>query len=106
VRSVAAADAWRSFERGETDLLDLRTGLERRLYGWPPGVKRVSLTRHILFPRGRDAIYLCQHANRSKLTGRRGAAEVEGGWPGWQAADLPIQRTAPAGGRDSNPGPR
>jgi rhodanese-related sulfurtransferase len=95
VRSVAAEDAWRSFQEGETELFDLRTQLERRRYGWPPGVKRVSLARHILFPHGPEAIYLCQHANRSKLTGWRGATEVAGGWPAWQAAGLPIQHTPP-----------
>jgi rhodanese-related sulfurtransferase len=94
VRSVAPSDAWRSFLEGETELLDLRTQLERRRYGWPPGVGRVSLARHVLLPRGPKAIYLCQHANRSKLTGWRGAAEVAGGWPAWEAAGLPVQRAS------------
>lgn len=38
-----------------------------------------------------EAMYLCQHANRSKLAGWRGAAEVAGGWLAWQAAGLPIE---------------
>jgi rhodanese-related sulfurtransferase len=92
VRSIAPADAWRAVQDGEAELFDLRTELERRRYGWPPGAKRVSLTRHIVFPRGQDAIYLCQHANRSKLTAWRGAAEVAGGWPAWRRAQLPIER--------------
>jgi rhodanese-related sulfurtransferase len=50
------------------------------------------LTRHIAWPGAANTIYLCQHANRSKLTAWRGAAEVAGGWPSWQAAGLPIER--------------
>jgi rhodanese-related sulfurtransferase len=79
-------------ERGEARLLDLRTELERRIYGHPPGAPRVSLLRHSLWPNGPKTIYLCQHANRSKLTGWHGAAEVRGGWPAWEAAGLPIER--------------
>jgi rhodanese-related sulfurtransferase len=92
VRSVEPADAWRAVQAGKAQLFDLRTELERRRYGWPPGAQRVSLTRHILFPRGPEAIYLCQHANRSKLTAWRGAGEVAGGWPAWREARLPIER--------------
>lgn len=93
IRSIAPERAWELVGRGEAQLLDLRTELERRRYGWPPGAPRVSLTRHVAWPGGADTIYLCQHANRSKLTARRGAAEVAGGWPAWQAAGLPIART-------------
>ena len=92
VRSVDPQEAWDAFQRGESQLLDLRTELERNRYGWPPGAPRVSLARHIAAPGGPEAIYLCQHANRSKLTGRRGAAEVAGGWPAWERAGLPVQR--------------
>jgi rhodanese-related sulfurtransferase len=92
IRSVAPERAWKQVAGGEAQLLDLRTERERRRYGWPPGVRRVSLTRHIAWPGPANAIYLCQHANRSKLTGWRGAAEVAGGWPAWQAARLPIER--------------
>lgn len=82
VRSVEPTDAWRAVHAGDAQLYDLRSELERRSYGWPPGIKRVSLARHILLPRGPGAIYLCQHANRSKLTGWRGAAEIAGMDPG------------------------
>jgi rhodanese-related sulfurtransferase len=91
LRSVSAEQAWDAVRRGDARLLDLRTELERRRYGWPPGAARVSLARHVLRPGGADTIYLCQHANRSKLTGRRGAAEVSGGWPAWVKAKLPIE---------------
>lgn len=94
VRSVSPSDAWRSLEAGQIELFDLRTEFERCRYGWPPGAERVSLARHMLFPKGPEAIYLCQHANRSKLTGWRGAAEVAGGWPAWEAAGLPIERAS------------
>jgi rhodanese-related sulfurtransferase len=92
IRSIAPEQAWKQVARGEAQLLDLRTELERRRYGWAPGVQRVSLTRHIAWPGGADTIYLCQHANRSKLAAWRGAAEVAGGWPAWEAAGLPIER--------------
>jgi rhodanese-related sulfurtransferase len=94
VRSVSPYQAWDAVRRGDARLLDLRTELERRRYGWPPGAPRVSLARHMLRPDAAYTIYLCQHANRSKLTGRRGAAEVTGGWPAWVKAKLPIDREA------------
>jgi rhodanese-related sulfurtransferase len=92
VPSVSPGQAWELVQRGDARLLDLRTELERNRYGWPPGAPRVSLARHIAWPGAANTIYLCQHANRSKLTAWRGAAEVAGGWPAWQAADLPIER--------------
>jgi ADP-ribose pyrophosphatase YjhB (NUDIX family)/rhodanese-related sulfurtransferase len=91
-RSIAPERAWELVRRGEARLLDLRTELERGRYGWPPGAPRVSLTRHVAWPGGANTIYLCQHANRSKLTARRGASEIAGGWSAWQAAGLPIER--------------
>ena len=94
IRSIAPEQASELVERGEARLLDLRTELERRRYGWPPGAPRVSLAKHVAWPEGPDTIYLCQHANRSKLTARRGAAEVAGGWPAWQAVGLAIERTS------------
>ncbi len=94
IRSIAPERAWEQVGRGEAQLLDLRTELERRRYGWPPGARRVSLSQARRVARAADTIYLCQHANRSKLTAWRGAAEVAGGWPAWQAAGLPIERTA------------
>jgi rhodanese-related sulfurtransferase len=46
----------------------------------------------LLNPEGEGAIYLCQHAVRSKLTLRAGAAEVAGGFAAWQSADLPVEK--------------
>jgi rhodanese-related sulfurtransferase len=43
-------------------------------------------------PEGPGAIYLCQHAVRSKATLRNGAAEVAGGFVAWQRAGLPIEK--------------
>ncbi len=91
VRSLAPEEAWELVTRGQARLLDLRTEIERRRYGWSPGTPRVSLSRHIAWPGGADTIYLYQHANRSKLTARRGAAEIRGGWAAWTAAGLPTQ---------------
>ena len=100
VRSVPAQEAWALASRGQARLLDLRTELERRRYGWPPGALRVSFARHVAAPSGTDTIYLCQHANRSKLTGWRGAAEVAGGWPAWEAARLPVEKPGATGQPD------
>jgi len=77
-------------EAGEAELLDLRTAAERRRFGAPPAAKPVSLLHHLLHPAGPEAIYLCQHAVRSKATLRRGAAEVAGGFVAWKAAGLPV----------------
>jgi hypothetical protein len=51
----------------------------------------VSLARHLVKPEGAGAIYLCQHAVRSKLTLRGGAAEVAGGFLARQNAGLPVE---------------
>lgn len=59
-----------------------------------PGVERVSLARHLRFPNGPEAIYLCQHANRSKVTGWRDAAAAAGGWPARHAANLPVEHVS------------
>ena len=91
-RSVDAREVWALVQRGEARLLDLRTGMERRRYGSPPRAVPVSLTRHVLNPEGRGAVYLCQHAVRSKATLRNGAAEVAGGFVAWQRAGLPIEK--------------
>lgn len=91
-RSLEPHEAWARLERGEARLLDLRTGIERRRYGAPPGAIPVSLTRHLLNPEGEGAIYLCQHAVRSKGTLRNGAAEVAGGFVAWERAGLPIAK--------------
>ena len=89
-RSLDPHEAWALVERGEARLLDLRTEVERRRYGAPPGAIHVSLLQHSLKPEGPGAIYLCQHAVRSKLTLRAGAAEVAGGFSAWRRARLPI----------------
>ncbi len=96
-REVSAHQAWEAAQRGTAEILDLRTEIERRRYGWPPGARRAALLRHALWPKGEGTIYLCQHANRSKLTRWRGAAEITDGWKGWEAAGLPVERK---GGRN------
>jgi len=91
-RSVDPREAWALLQRGEVRLLDLRTGVERRRCGAPPGAIPVSLARHVLKPEGARALYLCQHAVRSKLALRAGAAEVAGGFVAWQRAELPVEK--------------
>jgi rhodanese-related sulfurtransferase len=90
-RSVVPEDVWAAVQRGEAEVLDLRTSVERHRYGAPPGARPVSLARHVASPKGPGAIYLCQHAVRSKATLRRGASEVEGGFVAWKGAGLPIE---------------
>ncbi|HLI25379.1 MAG TPA: hypothetical protein VKU91_10510 [Acidimicrobiales bacterium] len=87
-RSVPPAEAWRRLQGGAR-LFDLRTRGERLMFGWPPGSVKVSLVRHRLRPDA-EAIYLCQHAVRSKGPARHGATEVEGGFVAWKQAGLPI----------------
>ena len=91
-RSLDPREVWQALERGEARLLDLRTELERRRYGAPPGAIPVSLAKHTVKPEGERAIYLCQHAVRSKLTMRNGAAEVAGGFVAWERAGLPVEK--------------
>lgn len=81
-------------QRGGVRLLDLRTAAERRHYGAPPGAIPVSLARHVVNPEGAGAVYLCQHAVRSKATLRNGAAEVRGGFVAWRHAGLPVEEVA------------
>jgi rhodanese-related sulfurtransferase len=90
-RSLAPEAAWAAVERGEAEILDLRTSVERRRYGAPPGARPVALAKHLASPEGPGTIYLCQHAVRSKWTLRRGAAEVEGGFVAWKKAGLPVE---------------
>ena len=85
-------EVWEAAERGEAKIFDLRTEVERRRYGAPPGAIPVSLARHIAAPESAPAVYLCQHAVRSKLTGRHGAPEVEGGFVAWVEAGLPVEQ--------------
>jgi rhodanese-related sulfurtransferase len=91
-RSLEPREVWALLERGDARLLDLRTEVERRRYGAPPGAVSVSLARHVLSPEGEGTIYLCQHAVRSKATLRNGADEVAGGFAAWRQADLPIEQ--------------
>jgi rhodanese-related sulfurtransferase len=90
-RSLQPEAAWNAVELGFAEILDLRTEIERRRYGAPPGAKHVSLIKHMASPEGAGSIYLCQHALRSKATLRRGAAEVAGGFAAWQEAGLPVE---------------
>ena len=90
--AIDPRDAWRRVTAGDARVLDLRTAAERRRYGAPPGAEHVSLARHALSPEGPPAIYLCQHAVRSKLTLRNGAAEVAGGFVAWAREGLPVER--------------
>ena len=91
-RALEPEAAWSAVQLGFAQILDLRTEIERRRYGAPPGAKQVSLAKHIASPEGPGAIYLCQHAIRSKVTLRRGAAEVAGGFAAWKEAGLPVEQ--------------
>jgi rhodanese-related sulfurtransferase len=92
-RSFDARDVWAAVQRGEAHLLDLRTRVERRRHGAPPGARPVSLFRSVLRPEGPPAVYLCQHAVRSKATLRKGAGEIRGGFAAWVRENLPVERT-------------
>jgi len=90
-RSLKPEAAWNAVELGFAEILDLRTEMERRRYGAPPGARVVSLVQHIANPEGPGSIYLCQRALRSKATLRHGAAEVAGGFVAWTEAGLPVE---------------
>ena len=90
VRAVSAEHAWQETQSSGRPILDLRTRAERRKFGYPPGSVKVSLLRHALAP-SRDAMYLCQHAVRSKLPASRGASEVAGGFVAWKRDGQPIE---------------
>lgn len=89
--SLAPDEVFREVQGGRLRILDLRTQAERKRYGAPPGAEHASLVRHVMHPEGPGTVYLCQHAVRSKLTLRRGAAEVAGGFSAWRDAGLPIE---------------
>jgi rhodanese-related sulfurtransferase len=91
-RSVNPHEVWARLQAGQARLLDLRTAGARRRYGAPPGAIPVSLAAELIRPAGEGAIYLCQHAVRSKLTLRGGGAEVAGGFVAWQRAGLPVEK--------------
>jgi DNA-binding NarL/FixJ family response regulator len=44
--SLDPHQVWEAMQHGDARLLDLRTALERRRYGAPPGAVPVSLARH------------------------------------------------------------
>jgi rhodanese-related sulfurtransferase len=90
VKSLDPRDVLEAVEAGRVRLVDLRTKAERKRYGAPPGAEHASLARHVLHPEGQGTVYLCQHAVRSKLTLRNGAAEVAGGFKAWREAGLPV----------------
>jgi rhodanese-related sulfurtransferase len=90
-RSLNPESAWNAVELGFAQILDLRTEIERRRHGAPPGARPVSLVKHVASPEGPGAIYLCQRALRSKATLRKGAAEVAGGFAAWEQAGLPVE---------------
>lgn len=90
LRAISAEVAWRECETTGRQILDLRTRAERRKFGFPPGSVKVSLLWHALAPR-RDAIYLCQHAVRSKLPASRGAREIAGGFVAWKSSGQPVE---------------
>jgi len=90
-RSLQPQAAWNAVELGFAEILDLRTEMERRRHGAPPGARPVSFVKHAANPEGPGSIYLCQHALRSKATLRHGAAEVAGGFAAWKDAGLPIE---------------
>lgn len=93
-RSLPPEEVWELVKRGEARILDVRTAAERKHYGAPPGAEHVSLAHHAVSSEGPPAVYLCQHAVRSKLTLRNGAAEVEGGFVAWERAGLPVDRVS------------
>lgn len=88
--AMRTGDASRSSERTGKPILDLRTRFERWWWGRPPGSRKVSLLRHAVAP-DRSAVYLCQHAVRSKLPAWRGATEIAGGFSAWKRDGLPIE---------------
>ena len=90
-RALEPEAAWNAVELGFAQILDLRTEIERRRHGAPPGAIPVSLAKHIANPAGPGSIYLCEHAIRSKMTLRRGASEVAGGFAAWKKAGLPVE---------------
>lgn len=91
MRSVTPSEAAR-IATADRPVLDLRTRLERWAFGAPPHSTKVSVLRHAIRPNV-DAVYLCQHALRSKLPAARGATEVAGGFRKWKQDG--VEATAP-----------
>jgi len=90
VRAISPEQARQEAETSGRPILDLRTRAERRQFGYPPGSVKASLVWHALAPK-RDAIYLCQHAVRSKLPASRGAREIAGGFVAWRRDGQPVE---------------
>jgi rhodanese-related sulfurtransferase len=90
MEAISPQQAWQESQDTGRPILDLRTRLERQRLGWPPGSVKVSLLWHALVP-DRNAIYLCQHAVRSKLPASRGAREIAGGFVAWLADGQPVE---------------
>lgn len=94
VRAISAEHAWQETQSCGRPILDLRTRAERQKFRHPPGPVKVSLLWHALAP-DREAIYLCQHAVRSKLPASRGAREVAGGFVAWKNSGQPVEGGRP-----------
>lgn len=94
VPSLTPKEAWARVESGKIEIFDLRTSAERKRFGWPPGARRVSLMMHAFRPKSAEdgVAYLCQHANRSKMTARKGAPEIAGGFEAWMKSGLPVEQ--------------
>ena len=90
---LSPQEAWERVRRGDARIVDLRTAIERRRHGAPPGAVAGSLLQHVLRPAGADTIYLCQHGVRSKLAGRGDSCGVAGGFAAWVEAGLPVERS-------------
>gem|GEM_PF-3238679 len=89
--AISAVSAWEEVSHGRARILDLRSRVERARWGYPPTARKVSFLVHALRP-DLDAIYLCQHAVRSKVPRRKGAREVDRGFMAWLEAGLPVDR--------------
>ena len=55
-RSLEPRAAWNAVELGFAEILDLRTQMERRRHGAPPGARPVSLVSHVASPEGPGSI--------------------------------------------------
>ena len=53
-RSLEPRAAWNAVELGFAEILDLRTQMERRRHGAPPGARPVSLVSHVASPEGQE----------------------------------------------------
>ena len=88
VRSMKPEAAWGAVQLGFAEILDLRTGIERRRHGAPPGARPVSLAKHIASPEGPGGHLPLptRHPLEGDTAPRGGPGRgrlrgVEGGWP-------------------------